>query len=64
MSCPTPDVNSNSTMAPVQSAYNEGDIVNYTCSVGYTRQSGQWRRLCLDDATWSHNALVCQSNVY
>ena len=62
MPCPTPDVNSNSAVTPVQSTYDVDDIVNYTCSVGYTRESGQWRRICLDDATWSHDALVCQSN--
>ncbi|CAH1789733.1 unnamed protein product, partial [Owenia fusiformis] len=58
VSCPNPTVKPNTAIVAL-TGNSVGDIVEYTCDDTFVLSSGDLRRECLDDGTWSGEAPTC-----
>ncbi len=59
--CYMPTVDEHSSVSPISSTYYFEDVIFYTCDSGFVPISGESKRQCLENSTWSGQALQCIS---
>ena len=64
--CETPAQSTHSSITPVSENYYFGSAISYMCDTGYERVSGDDRRICQANQTWSGAEIECtgKSKIY